>query len=198
MANSFMNKLTQQLPVRIVNDWVKTTQVAMHCIDAVKTKSSFITKEYAYSEYGYHYEFGSAGTVSHITNGSAQWYAVTGSLIESTMRFLPQLVTDLADLTPTFASINFLVGNGAEHKDQVTQQTGFNYFFNTSNSTTYARNGAYEESYPSEANTGWLLDIQHPHRIDNTDQRIWFNLRFGKSFDYCQQWFSDAQILVYE
>jgi hypothetical protein len=198
MANPFMNTLTFQTPVRIVNNWDKTTQVAKHCIDLVKSQSASITREYKYSDYGYHYELGSTGTVSHITNGSAEWYSVTGKLIESTMRFLPLMLDDLADLDPTFASINYMVGNGAEHRDHESQQTGFNYFFADCDSTTYARNADICESYPSVKDTGWILDIQQLHSISNTNERIWFNLRFGKPFAYCRDWFADHLVLTYE
>lgn len=198
MANPFMNNLTFQTPVRIVNNWDKTMQVAKHCISLVTDKSPAITKEYKFSDYGYHYELGSTGTVSHITNGSDEWYAVTGKLIESTMRFLPMMIDDLAALEPTFASINYMVGNGAEHRDHDTQQTGFNYFFTDCNSTTYVRNDTAQESYQSVKNTGWILDIQELHSITNTNERIWFNLRFGKPFAYCRDWFADQLVMVYE
>jgi hypothetical protein len=198
MANPFMNNLTFQTPIRIVNDWSKTTKVATQCIDLVQTKSARITKEYKFSDYGYHYEIGNTGTVAHITNGSTHWYAVTGKLIESTMRFLPSMVSDLADLNPTFASINYMIGNGAEHQDHAAQKTGFNYFFNTSDSTTYVRNNELVESYRSIKDTSWILDIQQLHSISNTNERIWFNLRFGKPFAYCRDWFADHLTMVYE
>lgn len=193
-----MNKLTYQTPIRIVNDWSKTIQVLEHSVELVTSNSPRITKRYQYSDYGYHYEIGNTGTVSHVTNGSSYWYAVAGPVIESTMRFLPMLREDLAELEPTFATVNILVGDGAEHKDQNNQLTGFNYFITTTNSTTHVRDSETEESYPSVRDTGWILDIQQRHRISNTDRRIWFNMRFGKPFDYCRDWFADQLVMVYE
>lgn len=189
--------LTHKTPVRINHDWKNTVSVLEHGIALVESNSSKITKQYKYSDYGYHYELGSAGTISHVTNGSSYWYNMTGPLIEKSMPFLPLMLSDLSELEPTIVSLNKLVGNGAEHRDQPGQNTGFNYFINTTDSLTYVKDEDYMEVYPSIADTGWLLDIQKPHGIDNKESRVWFNLRFAKPFAECKAWFEDNLVIVY-
>ena len=196
MTKPFKDTLTFQIPIRLINDWSKTVRVLEHSIGLVQAGK--YTRDYKYSNYGHHYEIGSTGTVSHVTNGSNYWYAVAGPVVESTLPWLTQFKEDLQDLKPTFATINKLIGHGAEHRDQVDQLTGFNYFFETSDSITYVKSLEYEEQYPSIADTGWILDIQQPHRIANTGTRIWFNMRFGKPFAYCRDWFKDYRATVYE
>lgn len=193
-----MNKLVYQPGITINHNWSKTIQVLNYGIDLVQTHSPKITKEYKYSEYGYLYEIGSSGTVSHITNGSEFWYNFTGPLVESTMPWLKDLLSTVEELEPAFVSINKMVGNGAEHRDQPGINVGLNYFINTTNSTTYVKDDdGYTESYPSVAKTGWIADISKLHRIENTDERIWFNLRFGKPFLECKEWFASHPNLVF-
>jgi len=189
--------LTYKTPVRINHDWKNTVSVLEHGIALVESSSSKITKQYKYSDYGYHYELGSAGTISHVTNGSSYWYNMTGPLIEKSMPFLPLMLASLSELEPTIVSVNKLVGNGAEHKDRPGQNTGFNYFINTTDSLTYVKDNDYIEVYPSNANEGWLLDIQKPHGIDNKESRVWFNLRFAKPSAECKAWFEDNLVIVY-
>lgn len=189
--------LTYKTPIRIDHNWKNTVAVLEHGIELVTSNSPKITKQYKHSDYGYHYELGSAGTISHVTNGSSYWYNMTGPLIEKSMPFLPLMLDDLAELEPTIVSMNKLVGNGSEHKDQPGQNTGFNYFINTTDSLTYVKDEDYMETYPSIANQGWLLDIQKPHGIHNTESRVWFNLRFAKPFAECKEWFEEHMVLVY-
>ena len=169
-----------------------------HGINLVETRSPKITKEYKYSDYGYHYEIGSAGNISHVTNGSQFWYAITGPLVQSTMPWAQDLLDAVEKISPTFISINKLIGNGAKHRDQPGQNVGFNYFINTTNSTTYVKDvDGYTESYPSVAKTGWIADITKQHWIENTDERIWLNLRFGLTFSECKEWFANHPNLVF-
>lgn len=189
-----MRKLTEQVDIQFDQDWSKLISVLEHSINLVETKSSKITKEYKFTEYGYHYEIGNSGTVSHITNGSSYWYSLNGPLAEQMLPWLPMFLKDVAEIKPTFITINKLVGDGLEHVDHDSQQTGFNYFLKTTNSITYCRDEDVVESYPSVENTGWIMNIQQPHRIDNTDVRIWFNLRFGANFEQCRQFFSTRSL----
>ena len=190
-------KLIYQPSITINHNWVKTFDVLKYGIELVRSNSPKITREYKYSDYGYHYEFGTAGNVSHVTNGSEYWYVMSGKLIESTMPWAKTLLETVKDLNPTFISINRMVGAGAKHKDQAGQLVGLNHFINTTNSRTYVYDGDYEESYPSIAGETWLIDIQKQHQIKNTKERTWFNLRFNAPFDECREWFIAHPNLVF-
>lgn len=189
------NSLTQQVNVKINQDWTNVIAGLNHAIELVQSGSNRITKSYKYSDYGHHYELGNAGTLAHVTNGSSYWYNFNGPLLIGMLPWVSKLMTDLQPICPTFITINKLVGNGAEHVDQPGQNTGFNYFINTTRSITYCKDENVEESYPSIQDTAWILNIQKKHRIENADTRIWFNLRFHENFANCQKFFCNKNFI---
>lgn len=189
------NFLTQQINLKINQDWSKVIAGLNYAINLVQTGSDRVTKSYKYSDYGHHYELGNAGTLAHVTNGSSYWYNFNGPLLLGMLPWANQLMQDLQPMNPTFITINKLIGNGSEHVDQPGQNTGLNYFINTTKSVTYCKDGELEESYPSVQDTAWILDIQKKHKIENLDTRIWFNLRFQADFKTCQEFFKNKNFI---
>jgi hypothetical protein len=189
------NLLTQQINLKFNQDWSKVISTLNHAIDMVQSNSNRITKSYKYSDYGHHYEFGSAGNISHVTNGSDYWFNLNGPLLLKLIPWSGKLMNDLSPINPTFITVNKLIGNGAEHVDQPGQNTGLNYFLTTTDSVTYCRDGDIEESYASVRDTAWILNIQKKHRIVNNDTRIWFNLRFESNFETCKEFFKDKKFV---
>jgi hypothetical protein len=189
------NLLTQQINLKFNQDWTRVISTLNHAIEMVRSNSDKITKSYKYSDYGHHYEFGSAGTIAHVTNGSSYWYNMNGPLITKLTPWLDSFMKDVAPIKPTFITLNKLIGDGAEHRDQPGQNTGLNYFLETTNSITYCKDLNVEESYSSIKDTAWILNIQKKHRIINPDTRIWFNLRFEADFETCKEFFKDKNFV---
>lgn len=190
-------RLSFPVHIKINADWTKAINLFEKGLDILENRSELITKEYKFSDYGYHYEIAHNMSIAHVTNGSPDWYGTNGPLVLASMPWVKTMMEDMEELNPLFPSFNRLVGPGLEHVDQPTTLTALNYFIADGTAITTVSDGSDVETYPTKKDTGWLLDIQKPHRIDNTETRIWLNIRFGKPIDVCYNWFCKHPNLVY-
>jgi hypothetical protein len=141
------------------------------------------------------YDLGMYGSVIH-HHISENWYMVQSKLLEKQLTWLPKLLTDMAELEPTWL-ISVLKSDAAEHTDFSTYPTALNYPINTTQAQTYVRQGTTEFTYPSIANEPWLLATEFPHGVRNSETRYVFNLHFGAKFDIVKQWFESRPNLRY-
>jgi hypothetical protein len=190
-------RLTHPVDITIRADWPRVVSLFDEGLAILKTQPERITKQYKYSDYGYHYEINNVLFIGKITNGSPEWNSLNGPLVASIAPWLQTMMDDMQELNPISTVFNRMVGTGLEHVDQANTLTSLNYFITDGTAVTTVRDGDYTETYPTKKDQGWLLDIQKPHKIDNTETRIWFTIRFGETFDRCREWFKDHPGLVY-
>ena len=183
-----MSQFIYQIPFTINQDWTVVKSLVNRSIDFVNDPTK-VTEVINNGPYLKTYMLGPNLSVSHVNNGSEYWYMLNGSIILNSLKWLPGMIERFKDLDVVDIHLNKLINAGVPHIDTPESLTALNYFFNTSNAITYVKHDNIVESYPTVKNTGWLLDIQKLHWIENTEPRTWFSIRFGKSFDYCKDWF---------
>jgi hypothetical protein len=176
----------QQVNVKIDHDWSRTKTMV--------TKMLALESQVAESEsYGAadHYDLRSLGTISKHTT-SKSWYRLSSPVVNKTMPWLPELFDTLKELKPDDGSISVMQGNGAEHIDWPHLQTALNFVIENTDPAAYTwvRHEDHYESYPSVANSAWILDTQKLHGISNAGERWTLSIHFNTDYELVKQWFN--------
>lgn len=151
------------------------------------------------------FDFGESGSyVSFDTNtlipGTAS--SLNGKIVENMIPWIDQLKNDLSELK--LANIGFQGNYGSierhnDNKDESGMEghCKLNYIIDNSNTISYAERDGIVESYPSEKDTGWLLDTTTVHWVEGEGQRYLFQLTFDQPFSEVLEWFEKHPNLVY-
>ena len=188
-----MNSLPiSSVKLKINQDW----NPVLDMVNTIIAKSKTIHSEVRPYGNATFYDLGNYGSVIH-HHISANWYMVHSKLLESKLTWLPRMLTDMAELKPTWL-ISVLNTDAAEHTDFDHYPTALNYPINTTKAQTYVKFNGTELTYPSLANEPWLLCTQYPHGVRNTETRYVFNMHFGANYDSVLHWFDSRTNLCYE
>jgi hypothetical protein len=177
--------------LKIIQDW----SVVMTMVETIIAKSKTHYTEIRPYGNATFYDLGNYGSVIH-HHISENWFMVHSKLLEKHLTWLPKMLADMAELSPTWL-ISVLDSNAAEHTDFSHYPTALNYPINTTNAMTYVKYLNSEYTYPSIADQPWLLSTKFPHGVRNTEHRLVFNMHFGAEYDAVKSWLDQHPNLVY-
>ena len=115
------------------------------------------------------------------------------------MPWLAKFLDDTSELKPDDGAISFLIGNAGGHVDIPENKSAVNYiFYNTDNTSyTWVTDNIIRETYPSQANTAWILDSHKLHGIVNNGERWTLSIHFHEEYQKIKEWFDQHPNLTY-
>jgi hypothetical protein len=184
----------EKINLIIHQDWTKLTDLTNRVL--VQGAEGKLPKGKFYEEYDdYRYDLNTYGSVFFLDSlsdpGTPKYSSsmIGGKIVET-------LLPWSADCRKLFDGLNLVSftyfvtkGNLAPHSDGHLEGQAdeghcrLNYIVNDTDAMTYVDNDGKIESYPSHANTAWLLDTTKTHWVVNSQYRQVLQFNFSSSFD---------------
>jgi hypothetical protein len=187
-----MGVYCNQVKIDINYDWQKLKS-AIQKILLLKDQHTDMSDDGA----AIHYYYGSLGAISDHKD-SNQWLRLSGPVVQLAAPGIVEFVNSLTDLQIDNWSISVLTGDGAEHVDRASTPSALNFIIECSDIESYAwvNDNGICETYPSEVNTAWILDTQHPHGIKNNGVRYTLSIHFQIPYNELKEWFKIKGLLI--